>query len=35
MRFNEAFRTVSVQLPAESFAETRTCLEARARQVPS
>ena len=35
VRFNEAFRTVSVQLPAESFAETRTCLEARARQVPS
>ena len=35
MRFNEPFRTMSVQLPAESFAETRACLEARARQVPS
>jgi len=35
LRFNEAFRTVSVQLPPESFAETRACLEARARQVPS
>ncbi len=35
VRFNELFRTMTVQLPAESFAETRTCLEARARQVPS
>jgi hypothetical protein len=35
VRFNEAFRTLSVQLPPESFAETRACLEARARQVPS
>jgi hypothetical protein len=35
LRFNEAFRTLSVQLPPESFAETRTCLEARARQIPS
>ncbi len=26
---------MSVQLPAESFAETRACLEARARSVPS
>ena len=26
---------MSVQLPAESFAETRSCLEARARKVPS
>ena len=35
LRFNEAFRTMSVQLPPESFAETRACLEARARAVPS
>jgi Domain of unknown function (DUF222)/HNH endonuclease len=35
LRFNEAFRTMTVQLPSESFAETRACLEARARAVPS
>ncbi len=35
LRFNEAFRTMTVQLPPESYAETRTCLEARARTVPS
>ena len=35
LRFNDTFRTVSVQLPPESFASTRACLEARARSVPS
>jgi hypothetical protein len=35
LRFNERFRTMTVQLPPESFAETRTCLETRARNVPS
>jgi hypothetical protein len=35
LRFNEQFRTVSVQVPPESFAQTRACLEARARQIPS
>ena len=35
LRFNETFRTVSMQLPPESFAETRACLEARAKGVPS
>ncbi len=35
LRFNEAFRTLSVQLPPESFAATRACLEARAKAVPS
>ena len=35
LRFNEQFRTMTVQLPPESYAETRTCLEARARRVPS
>jgi hypothetical protein len=35
LRFNEAFRTMTVQLPPESFAATRACLETRARAVPS
>jgi hypothetical protein len=35
LRFNEAFRTMTVQMPAESFAETRTCLEARAKKIHS
>jgi Domain of unknown function (DUF222) len=35
LRFNESFRTVTAQLPAETFAEVRGTLEARARQVPS
>ena len=35
LRFNEQYRTMTVQLPPESFAETRACLESRARQVPS
>ena len=35
MRFNDAFRTMSVQLPAESYAEVRACLEARAHAIPS
>ncbi len=30
LRFNDAFRTLTVQLPAESYAETKACLEARA-----
>ncbi len=35
LRFNDRFRTATVQLPSESYAETRACLETRARQVPS
>jgi uncharacterized protein DUF222 len=35
LRFNEQFRTMTVQLPPEAFAETRSSLEARARKVPS
>jgi Domain of unknown function (DUF222)/HNH endonuclease len=35
VRFNEQCRTMTVQLPPASFAETRSCLEARARAVPS
>ncbi|HSZ37402.1 MAG TPA: DUF222 domain-containing protein [Acidimicrobiales bacterium] len=35
LRFNESFRTVTAQLPAESFAEVRGTLEAQARDIPS
>lgn len=35
LRFNESVRTVTAQLPAETFAEVRGTLEARARQIPS
>jgi len=35
LRFNDTFRTLSVQLPPESYAEAKTCLEARARRMPS
>jgi hypothetical protein len=35
LRFNESVRTVTAQLPAETFAEVRGTLEARARQLPS
>ncbi len=35
LRFNDQFRTMTVQMPAESYAETRTCLEAGAKQIPS
>ncbi|HXP32414.1 MAG TPA: DUF222 domain-containing protein [Acidimicrobiales bacterium] len=35
LRFNDQFRTMTVQLPPESFAEAQACLEARARNVPT
>ncbi|MFZ0249791.1 MAG: HNH endonuclease [Acidimicrobiales bacterium] len=35
LRFNDQVRTMTVQLPAESYAETRSCLESRARNVPT
>ena len=35
LRFNDTFRTMTVQLPAESFAETRNCIESMARDIPS
>ena len=35
LRFSDTFRTVTAQLPPESYAEVRACLEARARQIPS
>jgi Domain of unknown function (DUF222)/HNH endonuclease len=35
LRFNDQFRTITAQLPAESYARTKACLEARARKVPT
>jgi hypothetical protein len=35
VRFNDTFRTVTAQLPPESYTEVRSSLENRARQLPS
>jgi hypothetical protein len=35
LHFNDTFRTMTVQMPPESFAETRSCIESIAREVPS
>ncbi len=35
LRFNDQFRTVTAQLPPESYVETKACLESRARELPS
>jgi hypothetical protein len=35
LRFSDPFRTVTVQLPRASYAETRAILEARARGLPT
>jgi hypothetical protein len=35
LRFNDTFRTMTVQLPPEAFAETRSCIESLAREIPS
>jgi hypothetical protein len=35
VRFNDACRTMTAQLPAEAYAEVRASLEMRAKQVPS
>lgn len=35
VRFNDTFRTVTAQLPPESYAEVRSILEARAKEMPS
>jgi hypothetical protein len=35
LRCNDTLRTVTAQLPAESYAEAKACLEALARQIPS
>ncbi len=35
LRFNDTFRTVTAQLPSDSYAEVRAGLEARARRLPN
>jgi hypothetical protein len=35
LRFNDTNRTVSLQLPAESYAQTKTCIDAWAKPIPS
>jgi hypothetical protein len=35
LRFNDTFRTVTAQLPTETYTEVRGCLEAAAKRVPS
>jgi hypothetical protein len=35
LRFNDSVCTVSVQLPPDDYAQTRACLEARAKEIPS
>lgn len=35
VRFNDQFRTMTAQLPPETYVETKSCLEARARELPS
>jgi len=35
VRFNDRHRTVTAQLPPDSYAEVRSCLETRARKIPS
>jgi hypothetical protein len=35
VRCNDRFRTISAQLPAESYAEAKACLDARLEEIPS
>ena len=35
LRFNDQFRTLTAQLPPENYVETKSCLEARARELRS
>ncbi len=35
LRLNDSLCTISAQLPADAYAETRACLVARAKEVPS
>jgi hypothetical protein len=35
LRFNDLFRTISIQLPPDSYAETKTAIEAQAKEIPS
>ncbi len=35
LRCNDTFRTISAQLPADSYAETKACIDAVLTQIPS
>ena len=35
LRFNDRFRTISMQLPPDSYAEAKAAIEARAKEIPS
>ena len=35
LRFNDEHRTISAQLPAESYAETKACIDAQLDRIPS
>jgi hypothetical protein len=35
LRFSDPFRTITVQLPPETYAETKACIQSRAREIPS
>jgi hypothetical protein len=35
LRFNDQLRTISIQLPPDSFAETKAAIEAQAKEIPS
>ena len=35
LRFNDAYRTISAQLPADSYAETKAHIDAQLEQIPS
>ena len=35
LRFNDSFRTISIQLPPDSYAETKNAIEAQAKEIPS
>ncbi len=35
LRFNDTFRTMTVQLPEASYAETKACIVARAKKIPA
>lgn len=35
LRFNDDCRTMTVQLPSESYAETKACIDARTKEIPS
>ncbi len=35
LRFNDGCRTISARLPAESYAQTKACIDAQLEQIPS